>query len=808
MESRETSGAANLMIGSKLPESKTLWPKPVRVAGGDVSLIRLNISRPGSPPLEDPYTESPCLSMDRVLSDDQLLFIDPASATSPIPILCKEPFVDDKGYRAEAESDQSECGSSQASLNATYVVHRRRPDRPAHNATYNYCLDDLPASQGGPSYSDCKRDNEDILAKPYVGDGESPDVSPPNMGPRAIWEQRRAARHQRYLSLSPLENSNALSDDEYEPPLQLRRSPGKASLKQQAHQVPQAPSGIRLAVEAIDSKSGLEYDADDSTPEFSSSKTASVETMASLLEGPLDCGQVWQAGSQFDEGPNLAAPRQETTIQSELAEINPSPLLNAAPSNAFFARPRFVVAFKHNRPASGFSDITDKDCAITTQHSPPPYTALHMHASPAAVHSELLEALRTLDDGEFTISGPANINLNAPKGHNSPGREIAEPQPVDCSPEIYVGPAMTDERCFPASPLPLGRKTTPTRNAPKPTRKPIIMGDKFGILPERGSTFSPRLVGHSPEIRVARVEIDEQPLPGLSLPLRPRVTPSRDRTPMREVSLNVRNASNHSTPDSNSKFSMAQFSPKSDTKTQYAGYELENVQPFFAQETGCSPTNSKEQYAGHDLELKQPSIEPKPEISPPNSSKRCVCFAPKIEVIGPNTSPGAKKSKVSKTETLGKAASSSPKKSKKAREKQKIQKEVEAKSELALRKMADNLKTPEVKSGALEFSNAFGELAKTADSFEANINEQGEEKPDALESKAFAELDKELGALEVGDFQENEEDYTLEPEGQGWHSRREESLAIDDADIVCVGNCSAWVNCKTCWRHEEWDEQR
>lgn len=277
---------------------------------------------------------------------------------------------------------------------------------------------------------------------------------------------------------------------------------------------------------------------------------------------------------------------------------------------------------------------------------------------------------------------------------------------------------------------------------------------------------------------------------------------------MGEISDNIRSVSNQSTPDTKSKFSVAQFSPSANAKTRYAGHELDTVQPLVALKPENSPINNNKRHTGHELGLKQSSVGPKSETSPTKSTKRCVCFASKVEVIDPTTSPSARNSKAEapNTETIGNAAPSSPKKSKKAKKKQAIQNELEAKQELALQKLADNIKAAETGLGALESLNV-GEPKRKIDALEAENFEEREEDTDALKSEAFGELEKDFGALEVESIRENEEKArALDHEVDRWHSLKEESLAIDEADIVCVGNCSAWVNCKVCWKNDEWND--
>ena len=193
---------------------------------------------------------------------------------------------------------------------------------------------------------------------------------------------------------------------------------------------------------------------------------------------------------------------------------------------------------------------------------------------------------------------------------------------------------------------------------------------------------------------------------------------------MGEISENVQSIRKASTPDTKPEHSISQFSPRAEATTQYVG---------------------------HELEFEQSTIVQNLEISPTNSNKRCVCFAPKPEIIGD-------------------VASRSPNNSKKLRRKaskKAIQKEMEAKQEIALKNFTESLKSDEEKIGAPK-----AEEVEEVDGL--NVYEEG----DPLQFAKLGEVD----SVKVS---------------------REESVPSEGARL-CEGVCLAWVDCKVCWENDEW----
>lgn len=696
-----------------------LWPNPVRVAVSDVSPIPTYTHDPVLPSMEDPYIDSPYLSTERPSSGRRLSFISSALPPSPSPEPGKGYLSDERGYYAEVESnpEQSESDSSSAGP-------KGRPSKLLSSASlmratsYKPDLADLPTLPASHMKLDKGTISEGLLTDAYGGDGEFSDGSPPNMGPRAVWEQRKAARRQRYLALHPLESTNTLSDDGFEPSLQLKRSPGKTSFRQPRQSDTLSPGGLRLAVEAIDSKSGLEYNLNENTPgigptgvdpfeateatedkaqspvnlvfrklgvrddpkaldpearseieqvgdlrlaveaidsksgleynsdentpgtclsnvdSFEATDSAEVESQSpvnlvfpeKLIRDDLTAldpeadSQIEPVGQQLcrSDSPSLTAESlQGEELQANLdLKTTPSPLVNAASPTALFSRPRLVAAFKHTREESGSSDITDKDCALSTQDlqsHPSPFPILHVRSSPAVADPEIIEAVRTYEDGEIPICGPNNMGFSPSKSRASPAHEIVvDPPRVDCSPQT----------------------------------------------------------------RVASVSFDDRPFMGAALPYRPKVAPNMKRTPMGDISENARSVSNPSTPDAKPKISIAQFSPKTAAPTEYAGHELDFEQPTANENQGRSPRSN---------------------------SKRCGCFEPKTEITKPAASPTRKKSKNSKKKKASK-------------------KGMEAKQELPPPKLPEFLKSAKEKTDASE-PEKVGALEGRIDALEAEVKD-------------------------------------------------------------------------------------
>jgi len=715
---RVTTGAAALITGHKLPVSTKIWPKPVRVAVGDISSRHTSFYDPFSPPSGKASAVYSYSNTDPVPSGGRHSFLASGPATSTFSDPSKGYLSNERGCYAEVESDpeQSESESFPAGLKGRHLAASESPKYLMHPTSYKSSPADLYASQGSPTTLGHRPVESSLPATVYGGDAEFGDFSegsPPSMGSRAVWEQRRAARQQRYLALSPLARAKTLSDDGIEPDLQLSRSPKKAPFDQPDHQDTQIRGSLRLAVEAIDSKSGLVYDLEDSSQEtdpvnvdpLEATDCTEAETppeppsnevgrsvgrdlkpkmpskcltknniVASELDANLEGQKARQQCSQAYDLSALTDSAQRHALQSSSAsDATPSLLMNASPSTSLFSRPRLATPFKHKRVESGFSDITDNDCALTTQTPPSipsAFPILHVRSSPVVADPKMFEALHAHKDGEIPIAGPNNLGF---------------------SPSVKQS------------------------------------------LPELERVGSSPWAGSSPNISVPNFDSlssDSQPFTGTAFLFQPKTTPTtkptpiRKRTPMGEISENVQSIRKPSTPDTKPEYSISQFSPKAEATTQYTGHELESEQPTIVQNS---------------------------EISPTHSNKRCVCFAPKPEIIRDIASRSPNSSKNLRRKASKKA----------------IQKEMEAKQELALKKFTESLKSDEEKIGALK-----------------------------------AEEVEEVDSLNVYDEEDPLQFVTLR-EVDSVKASREESVPSEGARL-CEGVCLAWVDCKVCWENDEW----
>ncbi|KAK4694154.1 hypothetical protein P7C71_g3383, partial [Lecanoromycetidae sp. Uapishka_2] len=242
--------------------------------------------------------------------------------------------------------------------------------------------------------------------------------------------------------------------------------------------------------------------------------------------------------------------------------------------------------------------------------------------------------------------------------------------------------------------------------------KRTLMENILETSPERESVVSPLSVYSSSDIRFARIV--DLPIPGTISLLMPTTIPTGQRTPLQNVSENVRSVISNLTPDTKPKIGTAQSSPTVDANTQYGGHE---AQPFINQKSKDPPTDSEKGFVCREPEFKQSPITQRSEIGPVDSNKCYAKFASRTAIASPTTSPDTKQSKkvsfAPDTEFVDSSSPTTPKKSPKKKKKKKVspqklekkkaaQQNSEAKKELTLQKLTDSLVAAGLGPGALE----------------------------------------------------------------------------------------------------------
>ena len=535
----------------KPPRSTQQWPKPVsfavdRFLPTEAPVRHALLLRPDSPYKDDTF---PNLVGECPTGIHPKVVVGPLSPAD----LFENPVDDAKSYYMKL------------GINPRHTVSNSSPESlmgyrlPQSNATAvtdgsNHLFHETEMSHG-------------TLPDGYAADAESSENESPIMGSRAVWEQKCMNRRQRYDALSPNKIDQTITYEGHKPDLDFE------GILDQDHRIQNQqpdtlPSTICYAVEAIDSKSGDNFDSGDECSEL-------VPEKISLPETP----ETTQAGHDRSSNSNSLA---EFTKTSDVYEDFPptptlSPLSDASNLSASFLMSALHIEHARVESGSAISDHNYSDRAASTEESPSiprPFPGLRVRSWSTSAEADIDEATPTYDYLEVH---------SYVTGHTFPEDYTSSAH----APPVHLSSAEWDLRILAANKSQDSSKWTAD----------LALLPKERLAKDCTSTTESAMAEQIPTI---------QSTPDASvMPL----STDKDTEEVPEISPSGGKLLN---PVSEPEFSVAHFSPMLQDTTQYAGHELNPEGPIKDESLCNSPISGGRRCAclAHKKEAITPTATP------------------------------------------------------------------------------------------------------------------------------------------------------------------------------------------------------